>query len=484
MNLRTRLAASFALIALGTGGAVALAAPIVVQQGFEQVGAGSDASPSVGQTAAPVASPPPASPAAPTQEATPSPRPTPTPRPPRTSAPRPTPAPTHHDWWNDPGQTVWPDWQGSRVDGRTVLATISTSTWARSDVALAMDRLPAADGRAVAAAAGPSTPPSASPSPVVATGSTTAAPVDTADVVRTTTFRIVVIALLAALVASGLGFFVADRMVRPIRRLQAAAGAMAAGNLSQRSGIANRTDEIGALGRSFDVLAETLEVSETTRKRFLQDAVHELRTPITVIEATTSAIIDGVYNPEPRHIETIRSQARLLSRIVDDLRTISLAEAGVLELRREPTEVASTLRRVAEGFRARAEASGVEIEVEAPEAVVLDADPEKLRQVLGSLVDNALRYTPAGGQIVLAASAEASGVRFDVRDSGPGVAVEDLPHVFERFYQADPSRDRARGSSGLGLAIVKALAEAHGGIVGVENAVPSGADFWIRLPAA
>ncbi len=347
-----------------------------------------------------------------------------------------------------------------------------------------MDRLPAADGRAVAAAAGPSTPPSASPSPVVATGSTTAAPVDTADVVRTTTFRIVVIALLAALVASGLGFFVADRMVRPIRRLQAAAGAMAAGNLSQRSGIANRTDEIGALGRSFDVLAETLEVSETTRKRFLQDAVHELRTPITVIEATTSAIIDGVYNPEPRHIETIRSQARLLSRIVDDLRTISLAEAGVLELRREPTEVASTLRRVAEGFRARAEASGVEIEVEAPEAVVLDADPEKLRQVLGSLVDNALRYTPAGGQIVLAASAEASGVRFDVRDSGPGVAVEDLPHVFERFYQADPSRDRARGSSGLGLAIVKALAEAHGGIVGVENAVPSGADFWIRLPAA
>lgn len=122
--------------------------------------------------------------------------------------------------------------------------------------------------------------------------------------------------------------------------------------------------------------------------------------------------------------------------------------------------------------------------MEAPEAVVVDADPEKLRQVLGSLVDNALRYTPNGGRILLAASVESGGVRFDVRDSGPGVAVEDLPHVFERFYQADPSRDRARGSSGLGLAIVKALAEAHGGIVGVVNAVPSGADFWIRLPAA
>ena len=401
-----------------------------------------------------------------------------------TSAPRPTPAPTHHDMWTDPGYTMWPDWQGSTPGGGAVFATITTSTKAASEVTLAVARLPTPVDRAVTAAAGPSAPPSASPGPPVGGGRTPAAPVDTAGVMRDTTLRIVGIALLAALVASGLGFLVADRMVRPIRRLQAAAGAMAAGDLAQRSGIAERTDEIGALGRSFDLLAETLEVSEAARRRFLQDAVHELRTPITVIEATTSAIIDGVYSPEPRHIETIRSQARLLSRIVDDLRTISLAEAGTLELRREPTEVASTLRRVAEGFRAKADAGGVRIDVDAPDAVVVNADPEKLRQVLGSLVDNALRYTPAGGRILLAASAGAGGVRFDVRDSGPGVAVEDLPHVFERFYQADLSRDRARGSSGLGLAIVKALAEAHGGAVGVQNAVPSGADFWIQIPVA
>jgi two-component system sensor histidine kinase BaeS len=484
MNLRTRLAASFALVALGTGGAVALAAPIIVQQGFQQVQSAPGGGPSAGPTVAPVASPPQASPAAPTQEPTLSPTPTPTKRPSSTSAPTHTPTPTHHDQWTDPGHTMWPDWQGSTLGGEVVLATIPNAAWARSEVTLVVARIAVPVGEATADAASPSAPPSASPSPVVGLGSTTQVPIDTADVTRATTLRIVLIALLAALIASGIGFFAADRLLRPLRRLQAAASAVAAGDLAQRSGLTDRTDEIGELGRSFDTMADALEVSEATRKRFLQDAVHELRTPITVIEATTSAIIDGVYNPEPRHIETIRSQARLLSRIVDDLRTISLAEAGTLELRREPTEVASTLRRVAEGFRARADTNGVGIEVEAPEAFVVDADPQKLRQVLGSLVDNALRYTPAGGRIVLAASVEARGVRFDVRDSGPGVAPEDLPHVFERFYQADPSRDRARGSSGLGLAIVKALAEAHGGVVGVENAAPGGADFWIMLPAS
>jgi signal transduction histidine kinase len=231
-------------------------------------------------------------------------------------------------------------------------------------------------------------------------------------------------------------------------------------------------------------VADALETSDTSRRRFLQDAVHELRTPLTVIEATTSAVIDGVYEPEPRHLETIRSQARLLARIVDDLRTTSLAEAGGLELRREPTEVASTLGRVAEGFRARAENAGITLVVEAPEALVVEADAERLRQMLGSLVDNAMRHTPTGGTITLAASAGTGIVRSHVRDTGPGVAPEDLSHVFERFYQADLSRDRARGSSGLGLAIVKAITTAHGGTVGVTNAPGGGADFWIELPIA
>ncbi len=489
MKLRTRLAASFAIVALGTGGAVALAAPIVVQQGFQQIQTAPSGSPSSPPTAAPSASPTPsAKPAAPTHDSSSS--PPPSQRPGATKAPTTTPRPTHHDDWtgptSGPDHTSWPDWQGSTLRGDTSWATIASSTevviWSKVTLAIARpDRSP---DEAMPGTASASPAPSASPSPVGGAGSVALTPIDTADVTRATTLRIILIALVAALVASGIGLFAADRLVRPLRRLQVAASAVAAGDLGQRSGLADRTDEIGELGRSFDTMAVTLEASESARKRFLQDAVHELRTPITVIEATASAMIDGVYAPEPRHLETIRSQARLLSRIVDDLRTISLAEAGVLELRREPTEVASTLRRVAEGFRARADAGGITIGVEAPEAVVVDADPERLRQVLGSLVDNALRHTPAGGQITLAGSTAPAGVRLDVRDSGPGVAAEDLPHVFERFYQADPSRDRARGASGLGLAIVKALAEAHGGAVGVENSAPTGADFWIRLPAA
>lgn len=484
MNLRTRLAASFALVALGTGGAVALAAPIVVQQGFEQIQTAPSGSPSSTPTSAPAASPSPSTILpGPTLDSSSS--PTPSQRPAATKTPTSTPRPTHHDDWNGPGHSSWPDWQGSTLLGGSSLAAFHASGGAAggSQIVLAIALPGGLTNEAAPAAASPSALPSPSASAVVGVGKVTAAQIDVADVTRATTLRIVLIALVVALIASGIGFYAADRLVRPLRSLQAAATAVATGDLAQRSGLAGRTDEIGELGRSFDRMADALEVSEATRKRFLQDAVHELRTPITVIEATASAVIDGVYAPEPRHLETIRGQARLLSRIVDDLRTISLAEAGGLELRREPTEVASTLRRVAEGFRARAEASGVGIEVEAPEAVVVDADPEKLRQVLGSLVDNALRYTPANGHITLAASTTPGGIRFDVRDSGAGVATEDLPHVFERFYQADPSRDRARGSSGLGLAIVKALAEAHGGTVGVENTPPGGADFWIRLPA-
>ena len=353
--------------------------------------------------------------------------------------------------------TDWPGWMGQAGPGGVVLAVA---------------RVPA-----------PSSPPGQpAPSPQasgqpVGTGSAD-------DVVRAITLRVAALALAATVVAVILGAFAADRLVRPLRRLEAAAAAVSDGDLERRSGLAGRSDEVGDLARAFDRMADTLATSEATQRRFLQDAIHELRTPLTVIEATTSAIIDGVYEPEPRHLATIRGQARVLSRIIDELRTISLAEGRGLDLRPEPVEVASTLRRVAEGFRARAEEARIALEVDAPEALVVVADPERLRQMLGSLVDNAMRHTPAGGAITLAGSAQTGAVRLHVRDTGTGVAPEDQPHVFERFYQADASRDRARGSSGLGLAIVKAITESMGGHVGVASTPSRGADFWIELPTA
>ena len=354
--------------------------------------------------------------------------------------------------------TEWPGMQGQADPGGVVLAVA---------------RVPAP--------AGPPAPAAASPQPSAAP----ADPVSQEDLTWAITLRVAALALAATVVAVVLGAFAADRLVRPLRRLEAAAAAVSDGDLERRSGLAGRPDEIGDLARAFDRMADTLATSEATQRRFLQDAIHELRTPLTVIEATTSAIIDGVYEPEPRHLATIRGQARVLSRIIDELRTISLAEGRGLDLRPEPVEVASTLRRVAEGFRARGEEAQIAIEVDAPEALVVVADPERLRQMLGSLVDNAMRHTPAGGAITLAGSAQAGpAVRLHVRDTGTGVAAEDLPHVFERFYQADASRDRARGASGLGLAIVKAITEAMGGRVGVSSTPARGADFWIELPAA
>jgi two-component system, OmpR family, sensor histidine kinase BaeS len=311
-----------------------------------------------------------------------------------------------------------------------------------------------------------------------------------------TTTTIIVVAGVAAIVASLLGWVIARRVARPLERLETAAAAVARGDLGARSGIADRADEIGSLGRSFDAMAADLERGEMARKRFFQDAAHEMKTPLAVIDATAAAILDGVYEHDDRHLVTIREQTRLLGRVVDDLRTISLAEAGALPLHAEPVAVAPLLDTIRASFAARAAASGVTLRMEtapasseAPLIVVVDRD--RLAQAIGALLDNAIRHSPQAGEVVLSAAPSPVVVlvsrrftRITVEDEGPGVAEADLPHVFERFYQADPARDRTAGTSGLGLAIARAVVEAHGGTVGVENRAGGGARFWIDLPAS
>jgi signal transduction histidine kinase len=291
-------------------------------------------------------------------------------------------------------------------------------------------------------------------------------------------------ATVAAAGASVLGILVAGRLVRPLGQLRDAATGVAAGDLTRRSQLAGRGDEIGDLGRSFDRMAEALEVSDAARRRLFQDAAHELKTPLTVIDATTTAILDGVYQHDDRHLQTIREQAHLLARVVDDLRTVSLAESGRLALQRSAVDAAEVVRAVAKDWAPRAELAGIGLDVELRgQPLTFHADHERVRQMLGALVDNALLYTPSGGTVVLEARPWEGQVRLAVRDSGPGVPAADLPHVFERFYRADPSRQRSSGTSGLGLAIVRALADAQGGSVGVENVEPGGARFWLQLPS-
>ena len=300
-----------------------------------------------------------------------------------------------------------------------------------------------------------------------------------------TTVTLIVVAIVAAGAASLLGIVVAGRMIRPLARLERTAAAVAHGELEVRSGIGERADEIGSLGRSFDTMAADLQAAEVARRRFFQDAAHELKTPLAVIDATTSAVLDGVYGHDDRHLETIREQSRLLGRIVDDLRTVSLAEAGALTLRREAVETGPLLASIARDMDARAAGAGISIRVDGAPDLAVDADPDRLRQGLVALVDNAIRHTPAGGWIRLEERRAVAGhVVIAVVDSGPGIAPDDLPHVFERFYQADPARDRSTGSSGLGLAIVRAVVEAHGGRVSAANEPGAGARLEIELSAA
>lgn len=299
------------------------------------------------------------------------------------------------------------------------------------------------------------------------------------------TITIVLVAIAAATLASLLGVVIARRIARPLVRLEHTAAAVAAGDLTARSGLAQRGDEVGSLGRSFDTMAAELERNEASRRRFFQDAAHEMKTPLAVIEATAAAVMDGVYPHDDRHLETIRTQARVLGRVVDDLRTISLAEAGALPLRLEGVDLAAVAASTEAAFAARADARGARISAETGAVPAVRADRDRIAQAVAALVDNALRFTPAGGSVVVRTGlspVDPARARVTVLDDGPGLDAGDLPHVFDRFYQADAARDRGTGTSGLGLAITRAIVEAHGGSVGVENRPEGGAAAWLELP--
>jgi two-component system sensor histidine kinase BaeS len=227
-----------------------------------------------------------------------------------------------------------------------------------------------------------------------------------------------------------------------------------------------------------------LSSSDAARRRMFQDAAHELRTPLTVIEATTTAILDGVYEHDDDHLRTIRSQSQLLSRIVDDLRTISLAEAGRLPLDLVRLDAIEVVRETATAFGSAAERAGITLAADVVGGPLpVTADRQRLRQILGALADNALRHTPAGGHVTLECRLVDTEVELAVRDDGPGIPPQDLPNVFERFYRADSS-PRDAGTSGLGLSIVGALTTALGGTAWAESVEPHGARFVLRLPRA
>jgi signal transduction histidine kinase len=301
------------------------------------------------------------------------------------------------------------------------------------------------------------------------------------DAVNQAVLWAVLLVMLASVAAAAL---LARGLVAPLRQLTAAAEAMAAGDLSQQVQVRSR-DEVGELGQAFNQMASDLQAAESVRRQMTADIAHELRNPLSVIRGNLEAIQDGIYPADAEHLAPIYEETMLLQRLVQDLRLLSLADTGQLPLIRTDVDVAELLAGSAASAQAAAQDRGISIALDVPPteqgALVVHGDADRLRQVIGNLVGNALRYTPAGGQIALRARPDGHRVRLAVSDTGQGIAPEDLPHVFDRFYRGDTSRDRASGGSGLGLSIARALIEAHGGTIDVQSTPGEGTTFSILL---
>ncbi len=271
-------------------------------------------------------------------------------------------------------------------------------------------------------------------------------------------------------------------LLRPVRELTEASRALARGDLGRRVRVAS-SDELGELSNAFNQMAENLERLEKLRKDMTADVAHELRNPLAVMQAQVEGILDGVYPATAESLTPILDQTHLLGRLVDDLQTLALADAGRLPLDLAPTDFEQLTRRVVDSHRPQAEAKGIRLALEA-EPVRLVVDPIRLEQVLGNLLSNALRHTPPGGEVRLTLKADPTkGIaRLDVADSGEGIPPEALPFIFERFYRAGKSRAREEGGSGLGLAIARKLIEAHRGTIRAANSPQRGAVFIVELP--
>jgi signal transduction histidine kinase len=286
---------------------------------------------------------------------------------------------------------------------------------------------------------------------------------------------VAVIGFLAVL-ARGLGFAARDldAMLAATRRVES-------GDYSARVGrTRSGFGPVRELGRGLDTMAARLEADEEQRRSLLADVSHELRTPLTVITGQLEGILDGVYPPDEAHLSPILDETRVLARLIDDLRTVALSEAGTLALHPEPTDPDVVVGEVVRSFTAAAASAGVSLSTSIDDDLpIIEVDPVRLREVLANLVANALRHTPTGGAVTVGGSSTAEAVSLTVADTGPGIPPELLPQVFDRFVKDSTSR-----GTGLGLAIARGLVEAHGGTIEVESPTTGsgGTTFRVTIP--
>ncbi len=286
----------------------------------------------------------------------------------------------------------------------------------------------------------------------------------------------------AAVIGVLVALWLAQRIARPVTELTHAARAIAAGRHAPPVPVSGR-DEIAELGRAFNRMAAQLAEDAEQRRQLFAGITHELRTPLAVVQGTLEGMLDHIVEPTPERIAGLHSQTLLLRRLITDLRDLSLAQAGKLQLYPQPVDMAALVSDAVEAFAPSFQDREISLGLAIPKTLPpLVADPDRLRQVVQNLMDNALRYTPRGGAVRIALRAENGDIRLSVADTGQGIEPADLPHIFDHFYRADQSRTRSSGGMGLGLSIVKSLVEAHHGRVTVESNPGSGSTFTVTFP--
>lgn len=294
------------------------------------------------------------------------------------------------------------------------------------------------------------------------------------------------VALVAAVAAAlAVSWYFSRRIQRSISRVAEASAQIAAGRYDARVDDPGLGAEFATLTGAYNRLADRLQATEVTRRQMLGDLAHEMRTPLATIDAHLEALEDGVRRLDSDTVTVLRSSTRRLRRLAEDIGAVSHAEEGDLRLHPRLMDAATLVTTAADAARDRYESKGVRLDADPQPSGRVNVDPDRIGQVLGNLIDNALRHTPEGGSVTVSCRRVEHWVEYAVADTGEGIATEHLPHLFDRFYRVDTARDRHHGGSGIGLAIAKALIEAHGGGVSATSAGPGhGSTFTVRLPSA
>jgi two-component system sensor histidine kinase BaeS len=295
--------------------------------------------------------------------------------------------------------------------------------------------------------------------------------------------RALLISLVVALaVALGLGFLLARHFSRPLRQLAQTVDTLSDGNYAVRATVTTK-DEIGRLGAGVNQLAESLASNRSMRRRWMADIAHELRTPVSVLKGEIEAIQDGLRPADEKTLASLGEEADHLSRLVNDLQTLALSDAGALDFRLEPVDLTELIRQQLQVFDSRLRARGIDVTSDLPGGLRVNGDAQRLRQLMQNLLENSSRYVSTGGALECKAARSDGRVTLLLDDSGPGLTAEQMTHLFDRFYRADSSRSRAHGGSGLGLSICRNIAEAHQGSIHAEVSPLGGLRIRLTLPA-